>query len=71
VRADGNTLQALRERTEKLRAQQGNPYPALYLEAVGTIDTKSKREGFARDYDGLFHLREVTGVSDLVPKDCG
>jgi hypothetical protein len=38
---------------------------------VGTIDTKSKREGFARDYDGLFHLREVTSVSDLVPKDCG
>lgn len=71
MRADGNTLQALRERAEKLRAQQGKPYPALYIEAVGTIDTKSKREGFARDYDGLFHLREVTEVSDLVPKDCG
>jgi hypothetical protein len=41
------------------------------MEAVGEIDTKSKREGFAQSYDGLFHLREVTRMSDVVPEDCG
>ncbi|HSA91366.1 MAG TPA: hypothetical protein VLF42_15860 [Burkholderiales bacterium] len=70
VRADEKTLQRLRERAERLRAQQGKPYPALYLDAVGTIDTKSNRDGFARGYDGLFHLREVTRVSEVVPRDC-
>jgi hypothetical protein len=42
----------------------------LYIEAVGEIDTESKREGFAQSYDGLFHLREVSRVSDAVPEAC-
>jgi hypothetical protein len=71
VRGDEKTLQPLRERAETLRAHQGKPYPPLYVEAVGEIDTKSRREGFARDYEGLFNLREVTRVSDVVPKECG
>jgi hypothetical protein len=71
VRTDEKTLQPLRARSEALRVQQGKPYPPLYMEAVGEIDTKSKREGFAQSYDGLFHLREVTRMSDVVPEDCG
>jgi hypothetical protein len=71
VRADEKTLQPLRERAEHLRAQRDKPYPPLYMEAVGEIDTKSKREGFAQSYDGLFRLREVKRLSDVVPKDCG
>lgn len=63
-------MQPLRDRAESLRAQQGKPYPPIYIEAVGEVDTKSKREGFAQDYDGLFHLREVKRVSGVVPKEC-
>ena len=70
VRADEKTLQRLRERAEESRAQRSKPYPPLYLEAVGEIDTKSTREGFARDYEGVLNLREVTRVSDVVPPDC-
>ena len=44
--------------------------PPLYIEAVGEIDTESKREGFAQSYDGLFHLRGVSRVSDAVPEEC-
>lgn len=70
VRADENTLQPLRERAEKLRAQQGEPYRPVYVEAVGEIDLNSTRDGFARNYDGLLNLRGVTRVSDAVPKEC-
>ena len=71
VRGSEQALRPMRERSESLRAARGEPYPPLYIEAVGEIDTESKREGFAQDYDGLFHLREVTRVSDAVPKECG
>jgi hypothetical protein len=54
-----------------LPAQRGKPYPPIYIEAVGALDTRSPREGFARGYDGLFHLRKVERVSDVVPKECG
>ena len=64
------TLRPLRERAEALRERSGRPYPPLYLEALGSLDTESKREGFARDYDGLLHLRKVARVSDLVPERC-
>lgn len=70
VRATEQTLQPLRERSEALTAQRDKPYPPLYIEAVGEIDTESKREGFAQSYDGVFHLREVSRVSDAVPEEC-
>jgi hypothetical protein len=64
------TLQALRDRNEMLRERTGKPYQPIYIEAVGAIDTKSKREGFAENYDGLFHLHTVVRVANAVPKDC-
>jgi hypothetical protein len=70
VKGEKKTLQPLRDRNEKLREQRGKPYEPIYVEAVGTIDSKSKRDGFATDYDGLFHLRRVVRVSNAVPKDC-
>ena len=70
VRGDEKTLQALRERAERLRAQKGKPYPTLYVEALGEIDTQSKRDGFAQDYDGVLQLRELTRVSEVVPLEC-
>ena len=71
VKGDKNVLQPLRDRTERLREQRGKPYQPIYIEAVGAIDTKTKREGFAEDYQGLFHLRKVVRLSDVVPKGCG
>ena len=70
VQGDEKTLRPLRERTEKLREQRGKPYQPIYVEALGAIDTKSKKDGFGEDYDGLFHLRKVVRVSDAVPKEC-
>ncbi|MNC85879.1 hypothetical protein D3C83_14980 [compost metagenome] len=64
------TLQPLRDRAERLRLQRGKPYQPVYLEAVGGLDTKSKREGFAASYDGLFYLDKIAGVSDNVPGTC-
>jgi hypothetical protein len=70
VRGDDRTLQPLRERAERLREKRGKPYQPVYIQAAGALDTKSTREGFARDYDGLAHLRKVSRVSDVVPKAC-
>ena len=64
------TLRPLRRRAERLRGRSGKPYPPIYVEALGTIDIDAKREGFARDYDGLLRLREVARVSDVVPDGC-
>ena len=64
------TLQPLRERTAKLREARRKPYQPVYIEAAGRIDTVSRREGFAMDYDGLFRLRKVLLASSVVPKGC-
>jgi hypothetical protein len=70
VRGGDRTLQPLRQRAERLREMRGKPYQPIYLEATGTIDTKSPREGFARDYDGLVHLRQVARISNAIPETC-
>jgi hypothetical protein len=70
VDGEEKTLQSLRDRTEKLRERRSKPYQPIYIEAVGKIDTQSEREGFAKDYDGLFNLRKVMRVSNVVPKEC-
>jgi hypothetical protein len=71
VRGGDRTLQPLRQRAERLREMRGKPYQPIYLEATGTIDTKSAREGFARDYDGVVHLRKVARISNAIPQACG
>lgn len=70
VEGEEKTLQPLRDRTEQLREKRGKPYQPIYIEAVGRIDTKSKREGHAHNFDGLFLVRKVTRVSSVVPKGC-
>ena len=70
IKGEERTLQSLRVRTEQLRERRGKPYQPIYIEALGAIDTKSRREGFAEDYDGLFNLRKVVRVSNVIPKQC-
>lgn len=61
-----NLLRPLRDRSER-----GKPYQPIYVEVVGAIDTQSARDGFAKDYDGTFRLREIRQVSNAVPEECG
>ena len=70
VKGDDKTLQPLRARSEEQREKRGKAYLPVYVEIVGSIDTKSPREGFAQDYDGLLHLRKVLKVSTAIPKKC-
>lgn len=70
VSADEEISTLLRDRSERLRERRGKPYQPVYVEVVGKIDVKTKREGFAEDYDGLFHIRKLLRVSDRVPKGC-
>jgi hypothetical protein len=70
VKADEKTLKPLIARSEKLREQRDKPYIPLYVELTGRIDTKTPREGFAEDYDGLLHVRKVLRVSESIPKRC-
>ena len=71
VQGGDRTLQPLRQRAERLREMRGKPYQPIYVEATGTIDTRSKRDGFARDYDGVVHLRKVARISNAIPDACG
>jgi len=66
VVAEENLLRPLRERSER-----GKPYQPIYVEVVGAIGTQSARDGFAKDYDGIFRLREIRQVSNAVPEECG
>jgi hypothetical protein len=70
VVGEENVLRPLRHRTENLRAKRGEPYQPIYVETTGVIDIKSKREGFAESYDGLFQVRKVASVSDVLPNGC-
>ena len=66
VLGEENLLRPLRDRSER-----GKPYQPIYVELVGAIDTQSARDGFAKDYDGTFRLREIRQVSSAVPEECG
>ena len=70
VSADEEIARVLRDRAERLREQRGKPYQPAYVEVVGELDVETKREGFAEQYDGVFHLHKLLRVSDTVPKDC-
>ena len=70
VKGDDKTLQPLRARSDELRERRGKPYLPVYVELIGSVDTKSPREGFAAEYDGLLHLRKVLKVSTAIPKKC-
>ena len=69
VRGSDKVLQPLRNRSEQLREKRGKIRP-IYVEVVGSIDTKSAREGPAANFDGLLHLRRVVKSSAVVPKKC-
>ena len=62
-------LKPLRDRTDQLRKPH-RAYPPIYVEFFGEVDEKAKREGFAEDYDALFHVRKIVRVSNIAPKDC-
>ena len=71
ITGEPQVLQPLSDRSEELRQQRGGkPYQPLYIEAVGAVDTRSKRDGFAKEYDGLIRLREVRRMSEAVPEEC-
>ena len=62
-------LKPLRDQIDKLRTMD-KPYPWIFVEVMGKVDSISEREGFAEDYDGLFKLLKVVGVWSVAPKDC-
>lgn len=69
VVGDESLLKPLRHRIDELRTMD-RPYPSIFFEADGEIDSTSERDGFAESYDGLFRLRKVMHASNVAPKDC-
>jgi hypothetical protein len=69
VVGEESLLKPLRDQIDKLRTMD-KPYPWIFVEVMGEVDSISEREGFAEDYDGLFRLLKVAGVSNVAPKDC-
>ena len=69
VKGPDKILQPLRDRSEQLREKRGKIRP-IYVEVVGSIDTKSDRQGPAANFDGLVHVRKVLKASSNIPKKC-
>ena len=69
---DGNekALKPLLTRSEQLNEKRGKANLPVYVELLGRIDTKTKREGPAQDYDGLLHVSKVLKSSTTLPKRC-
>ena len=63
-------LKPVREWAEKKRLAIGKPYQPIYVELNGRVDRQSNRDGFAANYDGIFHLAKVEAVSPKVPETC-
>jgi hypothetical protein len=70
VDGDDKALKPLIARSTKLSDERGKANLPVYVELLGRIDTKSKREGPAEDYDGLLHVRKVLRASTAIPKRC-
>ena len=70
IQADEKTLRPLIARSEELREKRGKAYVPVYVELMGRIDTKTPREGFAEDYDGLIHVTKVLKAATAIPKRC-
>lgn len=68
VKGPEKVLQPLRERSE--RQKRGKAIRPIYVELVGSIDTRSDREGPAGNFDGLVHVRKVLKAASTVPKKC-
>jgi hypothetical protein len=64
------SLKTLRQQAEKKHLSTGKPYQAIYVELDGRVDTKSKRDGFAASYDGLFRFGKIEVVKFDVPSSC-
>ena len=45
--------------SEQLNEKRGKANLPVYVEILGRIDTKTKREGPAEDYDGLLHVSKA------------
>jgi hypothetical protein len=69
VKGPDKVLKPLRDRSDQLREKRGKIRP-IYVEVVGSIDTKSEREGAAENFDGFLHVRRVVKSSAAVPKKC-
>jgi hypothetical protein len=70
VDGDDKALKPLVARSAKLAEKRDKAHLPMYVELMGRIDTKSKREGPAEDYDGLLHVRKVLRASTAIPKRC-
>lgn len=70
VQGDEKTLKPLIARSEQLAKQRSKMHLPVYVELLGRLDTKSRREGPAEDYDGLLTVRKVLRATTAVPKRC-
>lgn len=68
VKGPQKILQPLRDRSE--RQKRGKAIRPIYVELVGTVDTKGERDGLAQNFDGILHVRKVVKSSSVVPKRC-
>ena len=70
VEGDEKTLRPLVTRSEQLQEKKGKHYRPVYVELIGSLDTKSERHGPAEDYDGVLRVRKVVRASTAIPKKC-
>lgn len=66
---DATLLQPLRDRAIARSQASGKPYEPIYVEVSAVSEGKAS-DGFARDYDAVYRLRDVRQLEDVVPAEC-
>lgn len=54
----------LKEEYEKTIGNNSEPYTPVYAE-LKVIDTGKSNEGFAAEYTGVYHVKEVLNISPI------
>ena len=67
LQAEPSLLSLLGSRYDDLSE---SPYDPVYAELSGTFDSIVPNSGFAADYDGVFELDHIAGVSELLDSSC-
>ena len=57
----------LKEEYEKTIGNNSEPYTPVYAE-LKVIDTGKSNEGFAAEYAGVYHVKEVLNISPIKPE---
>lgn len=66
---ENSEMNVIRDVAKEIRKVTGNPYPTIYVEFIGGIDTREP-VGFEEEYDGILVMEKLIDYSKVIPHTC-